>query len=70
MQKGGSRAASGGGGAKTRENIGLWAAEHFLFTPNRMHIGADLRHRVFEGVAKMRRRGLWSANCGTSKCRK
>ena len=37
---------------------GFWAAEHFLFAPNRMQIGADLRHRVFEGVAKMRRRGL------------
>ena len=37
---------------------GCWAAENLLFAPNRMQIGADLRHRVFEGVAKMRRRGL------------
>ena len=34
-----------------------WAAENFLFAPNRIDIGADLRHRVFEGVVKMRRRG-------------
>ena len=38
--------------------LGFWAADNFLFAPIRMQIGADLRHRVFEGVAKMRRRGL------------
>ena len=52
MQNGGSRAASGGGGAKTLNIRGVWAADSFLFAPNRMQIGADLRHRVFEGSLK------------------
>ena len=39
------------------KTLGFWAVD-FLFAPNRMQIRADLRHRVFEGVAKMRRRGL------------
>ena len=38
--------------------LAFGAADFFVLAPNRMHIGADLRHRVFEGVAKMRRRGL------------
>ena len=37
--------------------LGFRAAEHLLFAPNRMQIGADLRHRVFEGVVRMRRGG-------------
>ena len=58
MHNGSSRAASGGGAAETRKKTrALWAAEHFLCAPNIMQIGVDLRHRVFEGVANMRRRG-------------
>jgi hypothetical protein len=57
MHVGSSRAASGGGETETRKMQCFWAIEHVLFVPNRMQIGADLRHRVFEGVAKMRRRG-------------
>ena len=46
-----------GGPRKHVKIRACWAAENLLIAPNRMHIGADLRHRVFEGVAKMRRRG-------------